>query len=655
VEKRRKKIGVITTDPENIYQGKILEGIFSKAAECDYDVLVFTTFVKANHLNEGYLRSEANIYNLINFDLLDGVILLTLSFKYHSDNLIYSQIKNLLSEKCRCPVVTIDETMDDYDFVKTDDERSFESVTDHVITEHGCRNIYMLAGDGESESSRGRIKGFRRSLEKHGMVTDEAKIFYGPFWYTLGEEIAVKIAEGELEMPDAIVAASDYIGLGFIHEAVKRGIRIPEDVIVTGFDGVIESRSNEITLTSFVPPLGASGSEAVARLAEKIEGKSFSPASVLSGKLICGMSCGCKSTNAGKRERDDYGYYAPYSTTEIDMRKFLESYMNENLTATNNLDECLIQIMKHAYLVDRSVEFALCTCENWEDGDENSAELYGNTAGYTEKMKISMYRCVPEIFDEWEHGHVRPDPYNGKWFNSADMLPKIYEPKRTVPAVFYFTPVHFNGRRIGYSVIRFRIEDAVVNFIYQLWSRYVNNALEMMRVRKLLFAKSVRDSMTGLYNRNSLEGHIRSVLEKSAKNGTEVYVEFVDMNSLKYINDKFGHDAGDEAISTVAGIISSVCIDGSVCIRLGGDEFIIIGQSNNAQADTDAKTRSILERLDVYNESSDAPYTVSVSFGACCRKAETEDDIDMMIREADERMYNYKTEYKRKHNIASDR
>ena len=78
-----------------------------------------------------------------------------------------------------------------------------------------------------------------------------------------------------------------------------------------------------------------------------------------------------------------------------------------------------------------------------------------------------------------------PDPYLGKTFDSSEMLPKIFENKREVPAVFYFTPVHFNGRRIGYSVSRFAPSQAVVNFIFQIWSRYVNNALEMRSAGRL--------------------------------------------------------------------------------------------------------------------------------------------------------------------------
>ena len=127
------------------------------------------------------------------------------------------------------------------------------------------------------------------------------------------------------------------------------------------------------------------------------------------------------------------------------------------------------------------------------------------------------------------------------------------------------------------------------------------------------------------------------------------------MNSLKYINDEYGHDAGDAAITTLAGIISSVCIDGSVCVRFGGDEFIIIGYSKDARANAEEKIRVINARLDKYNSNSSNSYRVTASFGACCRKAVTYEEVEVMIKEADEKMYQYKTEYKKKNNIQSNR
>ncbi|MCQ2465266.1 MAG: GGDEF domain-containing protein [Oscillospiraceae bacterium] len=639
----RKKIGVITTDPENIYQVKVLEGITGKAAQMNYDVLVFATFVKANHLNLQYLEGESNIFNIINFEKLDGVILLTQSFRYHSDNLLYDKIYGLLKKKCRCPVITVDESIGSYEKVVTDDIESFQKLTNHVIDVHGCRKIYMLAGEEESLASRMRVAGFRRALKSHRIECDESNIMFGEFWYSFGERIAGKIASGELEKPDAVIAASDYIALGFVNEAVKLGIKIPDDIVVTGFDGVIESRANEISLTSYLPSIAETGEKAAVRLAEIIEKRKMPIVTNFTGKLVCGMSCGCMVTNTGKRERDDFGYIAP-SDKETDMTKFLHSYMTETLTASSNMNELMNQILRHAYLVDNCLEYYLCTCEEWMNAGD---DLQGMDIGYTDRMKISVYRCVPELFSEWEDKERKPDPYLNTWFDSSEMLPKIYESTRDVPAVFYFTPVHFNGRRIGYSVMRFSPDNAVINFIYQQWSRNVNSALEMMRVRELLYAKSTRDTMTGLYNRNSLEGHINKVFDMSVANSSEMYVTFVDMNSLKYINDVYGHDAGDSAICTLAGIISYACMDGSVCIRMGGDEFLIIGQSSDAQKEISDKTQSIIKRLEAYNASSGKPYMVTASFGSCSRRISSAEEADALIREADVKMYEYKVNFKK--------
>lgn len=645
--KRRKTIGVITTDPENIYQATVLEGIFRKANELDLDVLVFTTFVKATHPNLQYLKGEANIYNIINFDMLDGVILLTLSFKYHSDNIIFDQIEKLMKEKCRCPVITVDESMGDYEHISTDDEESFRSITDHVIEVHNCKKLYLLAGEKGTVTSDMRYRGFVKSLRSHNIELEEKNIFYGEFWYTFGERIAGRIADGELEKPEAVIAASDYIGLGFINEATKHGFRIPGDFIVTGYDGVIESRANEITLTSYIPPIAETGEYAVVRLYEKINKKQLEYSRSYYGKLVCGMSCGCHITNSGKREKDDYGYIAPYSSQEIDMQKFLMSYMAETLTEASGMNECYDKILKHAYLVDNCQEYFLCTCDEWDSIKSDDDAYYGNDCGYTEKVKICVYRCIPELFHEWRvQGEI--DPYINTFFETTHMLPKIFEPQRDIPAVYYFTPVHFNGRRIGYSVLRCPHGNATVNFIYQIWSRYVNNALEMMRVRELLYMMSTHDVMTGLCNRNSLKNHIRRQLEHSRMKNIELYVEFVDMNRLKLINDVYGHDAGDDAINVLAQTISSVCTEHCVCVRMGGDEFIIIGCSEDARNEIKVKTILINNLLENYNLTSGKPYEVTASFGSSCGKPQSEEDVDAMINEADEKMYIYKKAFKEK-------
>ena len=80
----RRKIAVVTSELENIYQQRVLRGVFAQCAKYDYDVAVITTFVETTHFISENLHGELNIYNLINFDLFDGVII-TPSHLFGSD------------------------------------------------------------------------------------------------------------------------------------------------------------------------------------------------------------------------------------------------------------------------------------------------------------------------------------------------------------------------------------------------------------------------------------------------------------------------------------------------------------------------------------------------------------------------------------------
>ena len=652
---KRKIIGVITTDPENGYQVNVLKGIFSKAHELGYDVAVFTTFVKASHIYIPYLKGEVNIFNLINFDLLDGLIVLTLTFKYFYNNMIYNRVLDLVNKKCRCPVISIDESFGDYEMVVTNDEQAFTNITNHILDVHHCTDIYFISGPEDTQTSRIRIRGFEKALSAHGIKTDKNKIFYGEFWYPNGENIARRIASGELEIPEAIICASDYIALGFINEAIKHKIRIPQDVLVTGYDSVLESKANIPSLTSYVPPVFETGEEAVNRLIEKIENRKIELIKKTSGQLRPRMSCGCIYTNYAKREKDDFGYLIPYSEPGTDLVRFLESYMAEVLTESQTIEECMYNIMCKAYLIDDCEEYFLCLCPDWEEYDCNgenpgsSSDNY-DEYGYPDQMKTTVYRCIDRVLEECP---CPCSPYNDPYFETSVMHPRLFQDKSDKSSVFYFTPVHFNGRRLGYAVAVFPYDKAALNFIYRNWSRYVNNALEMIRVRHQLFVKSIRDPMTGLYNRAGMNANISDIIKKAVINGNEVFVIEIDMNGLKYINDNFGHAEGDSAIKTLAVSIYSICSNDDICVRSGGDEFLIIGECSYGEDIVKNRVEMIIKRLESYNCSSGKKYSVSASFGICCSRANNISDIDDMIKTADCRMYEDKAVYKnsRKNNI----
>lgn len=92
-----------------------------------------------------------------------------------------------------------------------------------------------------------------------------------------------------------------------------------------------------------------------------------------------------------------------------------------------------------------------------------------------------------------------------------------------------------------------------------------------------IFERSVRDNLTGLYNRDGLADFEKGRLKAAQNNGEVITAVMIDADELKVINDTYGHDMGDEAIRAVARVIlSSIRLETDFAARFGGDEFLVV-------------------------------------------------------------------------------
>ncbi|MGN0696699.1 MAG: GGDEF domain-containing protein, partial [Oscillospiraceae bacterium] len=167
----------------------------------------------------------------------------------------------------------------------------------------------------------------------------------------------------------------------------------------------------------------------------------------------------------------------------------------------------------------------------------------------------------------------------------------------------------------------------------------VNSVLEGAN-HKLEFAYA-HDSMTGLLNRR---GFYQKLMERIG--GFEkgyVFVASVDMDGLKFINDNFGHQEGDFAIKQIAGAMVRCSGEEGICARFGGDEFMSVIFSENKDDPLfigfrDRMTREIAE----LNEKYKRDYKIDASFGTEISEINEEIDLDSIMRNADEKMYESK-------------
>ena len=619
-----KKIGVIICEAFGTYQTKVLEGINNKAHSLGYDVLVFTTFVKLC-FHENYEYGEKNIFNLINFDQLDGVIVA-------GDTL---QVRNLketlfprLKEECKCPIVFVDydNTMG-YDNITTNDTIAFEEIVDHLIEVHNCKNILFYSGSYDVSSTQTRYEGYKNSLRKHNIdLNPEFISFQGNFWLESGEAVAREIMEGKRPRPDAIAFCGDYMAIAAQKTFQEAGWNIPEDIIITGFDAEDDCLRCIPPITSYTPAISAAGENAVIALDAKIKGIKPTEWVPSKGHMEIGGSCGCtEDFNYTKRI-----YYRNESS--INYEQFLSSSMMEDMAEAESFLSLLYKIDFFLYLIPGWQEFHLCLCDKWLNYDIVSGEDTYLTDGYTDQMihYIKSYAGNNRIIQE---------P-----FDTSLMLPTLYEEKPE-PSTYYFIPLHMNRKCFGYSVLSYGNSGRVFDINYMNWTKHICNALEYLRMRSQVSSIADYDVLTGAYTRAGIQKNIDLLLNRIHDEGCRFMVLSADLNGLKYINDTYGHSAGDLAISTFSKILLSVTGSSEICARIGGDEFIILGCDKYTDNKIRELTVRINEQIDAVNREGRLKFRLSSSIGGVLDKISAASDIDELYQEADVQMYRMKKKY----------
>jgi len=156
---------------------------------------------------------------------------------------------------------------------------------------------------------------------------------------------------------------------------------------------------------------------------------------------------------------------------------------------------------------------------------------------------------------------------------------------------------------------------------------------------------SETDELTKLLNRRGFLNrarHMLSVARRMKRDGTFF---FADLDGLKKINDTYGHEEGDNAIKTVAVILSKAFRESDVIARLGGDEFTIFTLNTTTDM-LDTFEKRITAYVDEYNQISKKSYSVSVSVGAVPFRHTDVTDIESLMNQADILLYQQKKKKK---------
>ena len=178
---------------------------------------------------------------------------------------------------------------------------------------------------------------------------------------------------------------------------------------------------------------------------------------------------------------------------------------------------------------------------------------------------------------------------------------------------------------------------ALLSLVFYLLNRDIT---EHKRMGELTQQLSLTDDLTGLYNRRGFialaEQQLKLVRSNRVKN--ELSLFYADMDGLKQINDRFGHEAGSQAIVKVAGVLKETFRETDIIARIGGDEFTVLTVEVSPDKDNTVKAR-LQENIRRHNETGDCQHPLSLSIGVAQADAVGITSVEELLARADQAMY----------------
>jgi len=208
----------------------------------------------------------------------------------------------------RQPVVMLagpreNDQLDHLDHVEVANFDGQHELTRHLMEDHGLRRLAYVGSVEESPDVEARFRGHLAACRARGVdAGDEPDLRVALMTQAEGERAVDALLAGAGEPPEALVFANDQMAVGALHALQQRGLRVPEDMVVTGFDGIPLSRLVRPALTTVRQPMLRMGEEAVELLVKRLSGaRDAEPVSLmLPVTVVRRGSCGCGE----KEERD---------------------------------------------------------------------------------------------------------------------------------------------------------------------------------------------------------------------------------------------------------------------------------------------------------------------------------------------------------------
>ena len=269
------------------YPFSILTGVFDAARQ--YDVNLISVCGAAFYTPRKHYQNANLIYQWVDQQNVDGIILVSAIFNYSTPEFQRSYTERLQP----IPLRVLGRIKGDAPNTVIDNTSGFRDVIRHLINVHGHRRLAFINGPIHNKDAEERYHVYLEVLNENNIPVDSALIVPGEFTYVDGQE-AVRLLFDERKVDvDAIVAANDDMAFGVLDSLRTRGIKVPDQVAVTGFDDSDGASTAIPPLTTVSQPVYQQAFDSVELLLAQIRGESVPDRLVFLTQPVYRRSCGC--------------------------------------------------------------------------------------------------------------------------------------------------------------------------------------------------------------------------------------------------------------------------------------------------------------------------------------------------------------------------
>ena len=558
---------------------------------------------------------ENYVFDLIDYDIVEGIVLFSELLK---DDEVVQKIANE-AKKRGIPAISVERAVEGCINAHYDYSDCFEKIVRHIIVDHKLTKVNFIAGIKGNSFSEERLDIYKKVIEEQGIPYDQERVGYGEFWDFPTRKVMENFLADGKELPEAIICSNDTMAMAACGVLYEHGYSVPEDVIVSGFDGIEDEQYHTPRLTTCRNSTSDMSEKIVSVIDDAVSGGKLPDEIIVGFEMVKSQSCGC----AAKRPADA-------SDMILDMHRRFEGYYQRN-SLMNVIMALISSKRKPEHMIEifdaKEMFYGMHCCLNIDALEPKTGEVgVDSDDPFTDEM-LMIYRG--SYFD--------PSTRVIK-FKRKDIVPG-FEKHISMDVPLVFTSVHYLDIPLGYLCMSIDLTLESYDRIPQVAETY-GNGFGNVRMYTAMERLYTYDPLTELYNRRGFYQLIVPEFENAVKEQNSI-VAFVsaDLDGLKYINDTFGHAEGDNAIKTAAAALAYAAVNGEICARFGGDEFVVAGVLTMSPEEYDRGFKQrVKEYIDNYNNTSGKPYKVATSIGITCRSP-VGATVDELIKLSDDLMY----------------